>query len=591
MPLLPALLLAIAFGGALGWWSYRGRLDAPLSRVAAACRAIGAAALLFVVLDPTVAARFLPTRPLVLLDNSISMHAAAGRATEARELARTLGDTTTFGELSPGMPGSASRLADVLPTALASGRPVTVITDGEITDAATLAPDLLAASTIRLLPRRAGDDIALVEVRGSERLAVGDSLHLDIEARRLGSAPDSASIEVRDGDAVVLRGVVRFGATGTGRLRLAGLLPGDARGMRWLEIHRVGPADAEPDDDVRWWPVRVTPTPGIVVLAVTPDWDARFLYRAIRDVTASPVRGYAQLQPGQWRRMDDLRRVTLAEVQTAARGADVLAVRGDITGWERSGRARLLWPVAPSAGDWYLSPTLASPLAGAFATIDRDSLPPATAVQPLDAMATRSWVGATARLARRGSEVPVIGGRAGPDGRTVTVGADGLYRWAFRGGASDQLWRALVADAAAWLLASPDSAASLVRPVATVTQRGRPVRFRWAGTGAPTATEIVFGDGDGARRDTLRFDGSAEARVALEVGRHAYRLSSGEVGEVAVEPYADELVPSAVTLTERAALTAPVRAGRGAREWWPLFVVVVLAFGSEWLLRRRLGMR
>ena len=123
MPLLPALLLAIAFGGALGWWSYRGRLDAPLSRVAAACRAIGAAALLFVVLDPTVAARFLPTRPLVLLDNSISMHAAAGRATEARELARTLGDTTTFGELSPGMPGSASRLADVLPTALASGRP------------------------------------------------------------------------------------------------------------------------------------------------------------------------------------------------------------------------------------------------------------------------------------------------------------------------------------------------------------------------------------------------------------------------------------------------------------------------------------
>ena len=369
MPLLPALLLAIAFGGALGWWSYRGRLDAPLSRVAAACRAIGAAALLFVVLDPTVAARFLPFRPLVLLDNSISMHAAAGRAAEARELARSLGDSTAFGELAPGIPGSVSRLGDVLPTALSSGRPVTIITDGEITDAAALAPDLLAASTIRLLPRTAGDDIALIEVRGTERLAVGDSLHLDIEVRRIGSAPDSATIEVRDGNAVVLRGVVRFGASGTGRVRLAGLLPGDASGLRWLEVHRVGPADAEPGDDVRWWPVRVTPTPGIVVLAVTPDWDARFLYRALRDVTASPVRGYAQLQPGQWRRMDDLRRVALAEVQAAARGADVLAVRGDITGWERSGRARLLWPVAPTAGDWYLSPTLASPLAGAFATV------------------------------------------------------------------------------------------------------------------------------------------------------------------------------------------------------------------------------
>lgn len=591
MPLLPALLLAIAFGGALGWWSYRGRFNAPLSRAAAACRAVGAALLLFVVLDPTITPRFLPTDPLVLLDNSVSMHAATGRAAEARELARSLGDSTPFGELAPGMPGGTSRLSEVLSTALASGRPVTIVTDGEITDAASLAPDLLAAITIRLLPRMAGDDVALVEVRGTERLSVGDSLHLDIDVRRIGNAPDSAAIEVRDGDAVVLRGVVGFGASGHGRLRLTGPLPGAAGGVRWLEVHRVGPADAEPEDDVRWWPVRVTPTPGIVLLAVTPDWDARFLYRALRDVTASPVRGYAQLQPGQWRRMDDLRRVTLTDVQAAARGADVLAVRGDVTGWERSGRARLLWPVAPTAGDWYLSPTAASPLAGAFATVDRDSLPPATAVRPLDAEATRSWVGATARLARRGGDVPVIGGSAGPGGRTVTVGADGLYRWAFRGGASEQLWRALVADATAWLLASPDSAAAVVRPVATLTQRGRPVRFRWAGARAPVATEIVFGGASGARRDTLRFDGTGEARVALDVGRHSYQLTSGGTGEVAVEPYSDELVPAGVTLTERAALTTPVRAGRGAREWWLLFVLVVTAFGAEWLLRRRLGMR
>jgi hypothetical protein len=591
VPLLPALLLAIAFGGVLGWWSYRGRFAAPLARVAAGCRAIGAAAVLFVVLDPTLGARFLPTRPLVLLDNSISMHAATGRALDARALARSLGDSTPFGELAPGLPGGASRLGDVLPTALASGRPVTILTDGEITDAASLAPDVLAGATIRLLPRAAGDDIALVDVRGTQRLTAGDSLHLDVEARRIGNAPDSAVIEVRDGEAVVLRGAIRFGPTGMGRARMAGVLPGDARGLRWLEVHRVGPADAEPADDVRWWAVRVTPTPGIVVLAVSPDWDARFLYRALRDVTASPVRGYAQMQPGQWRRMDDLRRVPIAEVQAAARGADLLAVRGDITGWERSGRARLLWSISPSAGDWYLSPTLASPLAGAFATADRDSLPPATAVRPLDAAATRSWVGATARLARRGSDVPVIGGREGADGRTVTFGADGLYRWAFRGGASDQLWRALIADATAWLLASPDSAAARVRPVADVTQRGRAVRFRWSGAGAPVATEISFGAGETVRRDTLRFDGTGEARIALDVGRHRYQLSSGGSGEVAVEPYADELVPSAVTLTERAALTAPVRAGRGAREWWPLFLLAVVAFGSEWLLRRRLGMR
>ena len=185
----------------------------------------------------------------------------------------------------------------------------------------------------------------------------------------------------------------------------------------------------------------------------------------------------------------------------------------------------------------------------------------------------------------------MIGGRAGADGRTVTVGADGLYRWAFRGGASDQLWRALVADATAWLLASPDSAASLVRPVAIVTQRGRPVRFRWAGAGAPIATEIVFGERDGARRDTLRFDGSGEARVALEVGATRTGCRAAERARWPSSRMPTSWVPAAVTLTERAALTAPVHAGRGAREWWPLFVLVVVAFGSEWLLRRRLGMR
>ncbi len=590
MRLFAALALALVVGAAIAWWGYRDRRDQPLALLAGAARAIGLASLVVLLLDPAAPARLPTARPLVLIDNSVSLHAAGGRAAEARALAASLGDTATFGELAPGEPGGHSALGDVLPAALGTGRPVTIVTDGEIADADALPPDQLAALTVRVVTRRGGADVALVTVRGSERLAAGDSLRLEVEARRTGAA-DSAVIEVREGAAVLLRGTIRFGPTGRGLASMAGTMPAQPQGLRWLEIRRIGAADAEAGDDLRWWPVRMASTPGIVVLAATPDWDGRTLYRTLRDVTEAPVRGYVQLQPGQWRRMDDLRRVTLAEVQAAARGADLLAVRGEVEPYQLRGRARFLWPAATVPGDWYLTPTAATPLAGALLGADRDSLPPSTAIRPLAVDLAGSWVGATARLARRGSAVPIIVGREGANGRTITLGADGLYRWAFRGGASEQAWRTMVAEATAWLLAAPDSGGAMVRPVALVSQRGRPVRFRWTGTNPPGTMAITLADSTGTRRDSLRFDGSGEASIALPVGRYRYTLSSGGGGMVAVEPYSEELVPAAVTLAERTATLSPGGSPRRARGWSALFALAMVAFGSEWLLRRRLGLR
>ncbi|MBK7595569.1 MAG: hypothetical protein IPP98_15325 [Gemmatimonadetes bacterium] len=592
MATLPAIVVALVAGGAMAWWSYRGRTAQPLAMAAAVCRTLGAALLVLLLLNPTLSSRLLTQRPLILLDHSVSMLAQRGQGSAARAAAAALGDTVAFGDLAPGEAGGRSMLGAALPAALASGRPVTVVTDGEIGDADALPTELLATTTVRLFPRGPGDDVALVEVRGPERLAAGDSLHLRVEARRVGAAPDSTRIEIRDGAQLLQAATIRLGSTGRGVVDLAMAMPSASVGLRWLEIRRVGAADAEAGDDLRWWAVRVTPSPGVVVLASAPDWDGRFLYRALRDVTEAPVRGYAQLQPGQWRRMDDLRRVPAAEVQAAARAADLLAVRGEVEPWRRSGRARLLWPVAAMAGDWYLAPSASSPVAGGFAGGDADSLPPAVAVTPLGAEATSAWVGATARLARRGSDVPVIGGQQGRDGRTVTFGADGLFRWGFRGGVSEQVWRALVADAAAWLLATPDSASAAIRPIALVTPRGRAVRFRWVGSRAPEPVAITLRDSARTRVDTLRFDAGGEASIPLPVGRYRYLVADGGgSGDFGVEPYADELVPTPVTLTERRATVATASTGRGAREWPALFLLIVLAFGAEWLLRRRLGMR
>jgi hypothetical protein len=335
----------------------------------------------------------------------------------------------------------------------------------------------------------------------------------------------------------------------------------------------------------------ITPAPGIVVIASAPDWDSRALYRALKDVANTPVRGFAQLEPGQWRRMDDLRKVTLAEVLAAAKGADLLAVRGDPQPWRTSGHARLLWPVSEQTGDWYVTPGGASPVSAAFAGVDADSLPPAAAVHRVEVDSLHGWIGAVARQGRRGASIPVVGGREGPNGRTVLLGADGLYRWAFRGGASDQGWRSLIASATSWLLASPAVDGTVARPVNAVTQRGRAVRFRWTGTGVPVPTPVTLSDDGRLRTDTLRFDGDGEATLALGVGRYHYTLAGGGQGNLGVEPFADEVVPSPVTLQEQPASAAVAAPRRSLRELFPLFLLALAGFGGEWMLRRRLGLR
>ncbi len=579
------LLVAAAFAA----WTYRFRLTEGVVVLAAILRAVAITALLLLLLDPGVMARLRRPAPLVLLDNSISMHAAGGAIDSARRLAASLGDTTSFGELVAGEPGGRTELDGPLRAALAGGRPIVVVTDGEIADATLLSPDQLAQVTVRRVGRAAGDDVALTMVSGPARATAGDTVAFDVELRAFGVIPDSSRVVVRDGTQELVVATARFGGQRTARMRIVVRVPAALDGERWIEVARTGAPDAEPDDDVRQLRLFVTPTPGVVVLAASPDWDARALYRTLRDVVESPVRGYVQLEAGRWRRMDDLTPVPAADVMAAAARADLLAVRGDTTRWRTTGRARLLWAPASTAGDWYLAAAGASPVMGAFAGLDPDSLPPAVAIAPV-ATAPNGWAGMTARLARRGDGVPVIAGREDPSGRTVVFGVDGLYRWAFRGGASDQAWRTLVGDAAAWLLGTPDAKGGAARVVDPVVQRGRPVRFRWALAGPANPTGITLTTPSGERRDSLRFDGDGEASLALPVGRYRYELDGGGRGAFAVESYSDELVPTPPTLERREAEYTPSAPRRSLRDMLWLFGIAVAGFGGEWMIRRKVGL-
>jgi hypothetical protein len=176
--------------------------------------------------------------------------------------------------------------------------------------------------------------------------------------------------------------------------------------------------------------------------------------------------------------------------------------------------------------------------------------------------------------------------------RRVTVAADGLWRWAFRAGSSEQTYRAWVAATASWLLGGADSARGLARLVRPVVSTGRPLVFEWAGAGAARAVPIVWsGEDTGNRADTLRFDGAGRALAWLPPGVYRYRLAGGGAGTTAVESYSQELLPRPVTIGTRDAKVQRPLGRTSARDWLWLFGLCVLALSAEWFARRRLGLR
>jgi hypothetical protein len=585
-----AWLVAVPLALLLAWWPWRDALDRPAAWTACGARALGILALLLLLLDPGYAARAALVRPLVLLDRSLSMQ-AGGRSPEAIVArAVALGDTLSFGVLAGGEPAGPTLLEATVRGALGGGRPLVILTDGEIADAGALPLEVRDRLTVELVPRPVAPDVAVTQVRASERLTVGDTLEVEVEVRRFGGGDGDVTLALRDGATELATTTVRPGPEGMARGRLVLAWPATRTGHRWLEVVRVGAADAEPSNDLRWHSLMVAPTPGVVMVATTPDVDARTLYRTLRDVVDGPVRGYVALAPGRWSRMDDLRAVGAAEVMAAARAADLLVVRGDTGSWRGMGGARLVWPAGGSTGDWYVVPMGPAPVGTALDGAEPAALPPLAAVVSVPT-APDGWVAVGAQLARRGAVVPIAAGTVTGTRRQVVFGGQGMHRWAMRGGAPEQAWRTLVAGAVGWLLASPPQTGARAVPTHRVTPRGRPVAFRWTGTGAPEAVSVRFESDGTTREDTLRFGEDALAHVVLPVGRYRAMVAGVDAGPLGVEPFSAEFVPGPVTLGAGAATMTPPPTRRSLRDLLPLFALAIAGVGVEWLLRRRLGRR
>ncbi len=594
------LLLVVLLAGLAAWATYW-RLEQVGRRgwVAALCRGVAWSALGLLLLDLSCSrSNREHSRPLVLLDGSLSMSGAGGRWTEARDSARVWGDVQLFGDAVarrdtlPTMGRSA--LAPALRAAAASDRRVLVVTDGELDDGADLGPELLRRAGVRVFPRPAGRDLAVVRVDGPGRVTAGDTIRLEAEVRSWGEPGDSARVEVRLDQRILSRQVLRLAANGTSlvtfRLSSAGLP------VESLLSVGVTDGDAEPRNDARLVLVRVTPAPGIVLLADPADWDATFLFRALRDVAELPVRGYVSLEPGRWRSITDLAPVAVAEVAQAANRADVLVQKGARPDFVRQSRARGTWDwpsgeggETVTSGEWYATVAGGSPVAGAFIGLPLDSFPPLIQITPIESTAGM-WTGLSVQQARRGAERPVFVGEANGSRRRVLTSAEGLWRWAFRGGSSELAYRSLVSATLSWLLGGADSLAGRARPVRAVVENGRPVVFMWAGSGSATPLGVTI-SGDISQRDTLRFGGDGRAELRLPPGRFRYQLDGAGSGTIAVDTWSEEWLPRAVVVQDREVPTAAQAGVTSTRGWVWLFLLAVVALGGEWLARRRLGLR
>ena len=603
MPLL-ALLAALTAALALAGASYHPHAGLGPRRFApAACRAVALLALFLLLVDP-----LLPggraARPLVLLDASLSLGAAGGHWTAARDSALARGEVRLVGDASPRADTAptrgASRLGPALRAAAAADRPVVLVSDGEAEDGADLDPASLREVEVLLFPRDSVADAALASVEAPQHAAISDTLGfaigVEVAAGAGGVLPaDSLALVVELPGRRLLRRPL--GPLRPGRWRLGVRLPASALGAG-VHVVRVAlePGDAEPRDDARLRVIAVASSPGAVVLARPGDWDSRFLYRTLGAVAALPTRGFVHLGAAGWHRMEDLRPASEAEVARAAAAADLLVLKGRTGGYATGSRARgiLRWPSgeeggATLAGDWYVGGAGASPIGGAL-ELPLDSLPPLSRLLEGEPPAA-SWSAFPAQSGRRGVPRPVLAGRVEGRRREVLVRADGFWRWAFRGGLAEQAYRSLVASTASWLLAAPDTAAGLARPVRAVVPRGQPMRFAWVGDSTPGDLPVALVGDAGSREDTLHFDGAGRAELWLEPGPWRYRLAGGGGGTVAVEEYSDEWLRRPVVLAARPAVPRQRQDREPLRSsWWP-YLLAVLALGGEWWWRRRLGLR
>lgn len=531
--------LALCVGAGIALLSYQGGVPRgawylPL------LRAVGGSLLAAACLDAPLAPPS-AARPLVALDLSASWYATgdstawviARRRADALRTAGDgtlvlLGDSVRTGVL-PALPTEGrSHIRPLVERALATGRPVHLITDGRVDDPEWGAR-LPRGSMLEVIDPPARGIVRIAAIELPPGVVAEDTIAgtLLLTADGAGAGPMRLEL-TREGRPLPTIAVEGLGAYETRAIPFAVGIPTGATTVRITGRLRTAAAVV----DSLTTTVEVRPTPPAVLISTAPDQDARFFLARLRDVRRGTVRAYWQVAPGLWRVDGSMAAIDEREVRRTGRGAGLLILHGDTSllgvPRELAAAGLVLLSPPPSGDDYYPVAPARSPLAGVLGGIPWDSLP------PLDVAPSRASEGTVAaietRRSRRFDSRPAVmlddrGAR-----RVVRIPAAGLWRWKLRGGRSADAYDALVGALVDWVGDAP--------------ARGR--------------------DPSGA----IAAEVAREARWRAERRPRPATVRSGPIGEEGGRGMT-----------------------RGARGVWWLAALALGVLSWEWIVRRRRGLR
>ena len=581
------------------------RAGAAGARLAAltALRAAAVALLVALLLDAPVGRRRAPP-PFAALDVSASWLRGgdtAAYANAVRQLRATGADSTflTGDSVRAGAPPRspsdlASRVRPVVERALAAGRSLVLVTDGEVDDPAALA-ELPAGSQVRVVAPALRPDVAVMGLEAPRAVVRGDTVEVRLshDAGPRGAAAGTVAISIAGRELAT----VPFDSMAPWAEReVAARLPvAVADGTTLLGALVSSPGDAERRNDTLTVALEVAPAAGAVLVSTSPDLDSRFATAVLRGALALPTRAYLRVAPGVWRIEGALSPVAESEVRAAMREAPLVVLHGDtaVFGPPRQAVARgalaLVVPPRASDGDFYAVGAPPSPLAPALAGLPWDSLPPidVSAVPPRG-----DWEGLETRRGRRLDRRVAVAGSERPR-RVVTVAASGFWRWQFRARQGSDAFAALWGGIFDWLAAERSDVRAAIPADATV-RAGEPVRWRRGSESDSAVVAVLSRRGAPARVDSVTLDfgrGVSMAESApLPVGVYDVSVRGGRA--LLVVNVSREWLPRRPTVRAGATGGAPaVGAGTGARSVGWLYALVLALLCIEWVLRRRAGLR
>jgi hypothetical protein len=598
---MTAWLIAAGLGAAAAILQYA-RLRAP-----SAARRVGLAVLRALALTLAIAllldaplGRPRPALPWVFVDASMSMgrenaplwRAAWDSALAIRsESVWVFGDTVRRGDRNAPPTDAASRVRPIVERTMVTGRPVVLITDGEVQDSNAL-DGLSNGSRVLVLARTPHRDVAVVTMDAPRAAVDGDSLavRVTLAAGAEGAAAGSVTMML-DQQTLGRWPLEPMSAWGERqydlRVRASGV-----QGPGILRAIVASAGDAEPRNDTLAATIELSRAASAVFVSTSPDQDARFAIAVLRGTLALPTRGFLRVAPGNWRHEGTLAPATEREVRQAVKDAPVAILHGDtsIFGPPQSttfGPLALMVPPDVDDGEWYPSATPVSPLSGALAAVPLESLPPISAGQP----ARGDWVGVEARRGREPVRRPIVVGRDSPR-RTVTVTGSGFWRWRFRGGASADAYAALWGGIFDWLAAERADRRGAV-PDESAVRAGQTIRWR-RGSSADSLVRIVLQRRRSGGPDTLvlRFAAGAAIQETPPLPQGTYDVLVPGGRTMLVVNAAPELLPNRPRLRSGdVGRRARADDARRARSVGALYALVILLLCAEWLARRRAGLR